>query len=299
MEDSVKNIVISGASGYIGKRLLKILDNGDYNVIALCSNKESIDLDSGSGIKVMENDEFLNSDIKMENGFLLNLAFPRKNDMALLLNLFRFTYKLYDKCLSMGCKYFINISSQSIYDINRTSEAFEDSYTMPFNLYGLAKVYMENYTEDFSIKNNVSYLNLRLGSIVGPNFDIRINNKLIKSYVNNEDIVIEDDGFKYAFIHIDDANNCFKSVVDNSAKIEWNSTLNVGSNFSYGILEIYNDINRRFIHKYTGKVLIKDVEKMNKTNKVNIDKINDQIGWTPSFNLEKINDSICFEEFGI
>lgn len=295
----MKNIIISGASGYIGKRLLKILDNKEYNVIALCSNKDSFTEKYGSNIKIMENEEFLNANIEMEDSFLINLAFPRKNDMALLLNLFRFTYKLYDKCLSIGCKYFMNISSQSVYDINRTEEATEESYTMPFNIYGLAKVYMENYTSDYAHKNNVNYVNLRLGSIVGPNFEIRINNKLIKSYINNEDIEIVDEGFKFAFIHVDDANDCFKSIIDNSNKISWNSNLNVGSDYTYSILDIKEDISKRFINCYKGNVVINSAEKMNKTNKVNIEKIKGQIGWSPSFDLKKINDSILFEEYGI
>lgn len=291
-----KTVVISGANGYIGSRLLPNLADRGFKVIGLIKDGRVFEGFDNENIQIMTNSEFLSSDMDLKNGFFLSLAFPRKNDSVLLFESFDYTRTMYEKVFQMGCRYILNVSSQSVYDKNRTKEALETDIPVPFNLYGLAKLYVEDLTKKFSEKKGLSYLNLRLGSIVGPNFDIRINNKLLKAYLKDEDISVKEDGFLYSFIHVYDAVDAFIDIISKYDLIEWNTEYNVGSDIEYSLTEIVDYIRCHINHEYKGNLeIVKDFEK-GETNKVSIDKLKKQIGWFPKFDLNKIMESILDEK---
>lgn len=237
----MKTIVVSGVSGYVGNNFIKEADTR-YNIIALGRNKERLkQIQTANEHKFLTYEEFFEEQEKLDgNTIFINFAFPRTQETKELIEALNFTEKVYKKVLDLGVKHFINISSQSIYDYTRNYPAKETDLPHPFDLYGVAKVYSEKYIEDFSKKYDANYINIRLGSVIGPGFNQRFVNKLAKKVVNNEDIQIMDNEYKHSYIFIDDLVKNICSILDSN--IEWNTDYNLGSDQKYTISEVMDKI---------------------------------------------------------
>ena len=294
----MKKIVISGASGRVGKALLSILKETDYIVFALTSNLEKLSEFNTGNIRPIVNEEFFNLEEDLTDSIFLNLAFPTKNDVELINGALEFTRNMYQKLYDLGSRHFVNISSQSVYDRDRVEEAHEDTYPIPFNLYGYAKIYFERFTENFCMDKNINYVNLRLASVVGPNTGVRLNNQLIKSYLNDEDIEIKLDKQTYSYIDICDVALALKAIVDEADKLEWNTNYNLGTKYEYFAKDIYDSIVKLLDHEYKGNASFVEGD-LQKTNKVNVDKLYSKISWRPIYDVDKTNKNIIEKEHNL
>ena len=279
-----KTVIISGASGYIGKNFIRLY-NKDFNIIAVVRNKDKLK-EFESNIRILAFEEFLNNqDIKAD--YLLNLAFPRKSDIDLILDSYDFTYDLLDKSYEYGVKTIINISSQSVYDKNRIKEAKETDLLKPFSLYGISKIYMEKYFEDYAKKYNLNYLNLRLGSIIGIGFEQRFINKFILKYLNDEEININENGQKFSFLNVMDACEAISEIIK-SENIKLNEVYNIGALDEYYISDVVKSIEKIVRHKFNSTINIENSNQQEKkTNKVNIEKLLKEINWKPKYKLDE------------
>lgn len=294
----MKKIIISGASGRVGKALLTILKDTDYEIIALTSNLEKLSEYNAGNIRPILNEEFFKLEENLEESIFLNLAFPTRNDVELINGALGFTRDMYQKLYDLGSRYIVNISSQSVYDRDRVEEAHEDTYPIPFNLYGYAKIYFERFTEIFCLDRDMKFVNLRLASVVGPNADVRLNNQIIKAYLNNEDIEIKLDKQIYSYIDICDVALALKTIVDEADKLEWNTNYNLGTQYKYSAKDIYESVVKVVDHDYTGNVTFVE-DDLQKTNQVNVDKLYSQITWRPIYDVDKTNKNILEKEHNI
>lgn len=294
----MKKIIISGASGRVGKALLNVLKETDYEVFAMTSNLEKLSRYNEGNIRPILNDDFFKLEENFEDSIFLNLAFPTRNDVELINSALEFTRNMYQKLYDLGSRYFVNISSQSVYDRDRIKEATEETYPIPFNLYGYAKIYFERFTESYCLDRNINYVNLRLASVVGPNTDVRLNNKLIKAYLNDEDIEITLDKQIYSYIDICDVALALKAIFDEYDKIEWNTNYNLGTRYKYSAKDIYESVEKLVNHEYKGKLSFVEGD-LQKTNQVNVDKLYSKITWRPIYDVDKTNKTILEEEHKI
>lgn len=292
----MKKVIISGASGNIGKELLKIIDNPDYKVYAFTSDREKLS-EFKNIIPVMNND-FSNLNEDLSNSIFINLAFPRRNDIELINDALDFTREVYAKLISLGCKKIVNISSQSVYDRDRKEEASEETTPIPFNLYGYAKFYFEEYTKKICLENDVNFINLRLGSVVGPGTEVRINNQLIKAYLNDEDIQLNLNESTYSYIDILDVAKALKSIIDESDNLKWDTNYNLGTQFEYTEEEIFNSIKKIIKKEYKGNVSYNKNE-IRKTNKINVDKLYSIISWRPKHDMDSTNKNILLKQYNL
>lgn len=285
----MKHIIIAGASGYVGKTILEVIkDYKNFRIIALCINRSEFDeFNLGDNIEVMTNEEFfLNNEI-YEGAYLINLAFPRKDDINIILDALEYMRKLYSKAVKSGVNHIINTSSQSVYNINREIPAKETDLLEPFSLYGLAKIYTENYTENFAKKNNINYINIRLASIVGPGFDQRIINKLIKKYIDDENISLKEKYETFSYLNVKDAAKGYLEIIE-SKTLSWNRNLNLGTDEKYTISDIMRAIQDNIEHNYLGKIDITIETKNLRTNEINTSIMDEETNWKAEMSLKEI-----------
>lgn len=286
----MKKVLLTGATGYIGRKFVEIYSD-DLEIVALTRNVEKYESsDLFSKTKLISIDNFLDSNISMKDHVLLNLAFPRSSDSESLLDAFDFIYKIYRKFRDLNGKHIVNISSQSVYDIDRVKPAKETDLVKVFSMYGLAKAYSEQYTIDFCKKNNMDYINLRLASIIGPKFDQRFINKFVYSYLDDKDINIIDKGETFSYINVYDAIKLFYNIIVDS-NIKWNECYNIGVEESYTITEIIEEI-KKIDHDYKGNISIKRELTSRKTNQVCLDKLKKYIEVTADYPLSKTIEQI-------
>lgn len=273
----MKTLVISGASGYLGRNLIDYLKNTHpkIEIIALSSKK---------------NEDFWNYKNKISEGMLLNLAFPRKKEIELINNAIEYTSDLYNKCLDLGIKKIINMSTQSVYNIDRKEAATEEDIVRPFSMYGFAKFYIEKYTEEFTKKNSIDYINIRLSSIVGEDFDQRFINKFIKNYIEGKDIHAIEKNEVFSYLYIKDAIKGLSSIMF-SDKIRWNDTYNLATDISYKMTDILKSINKNLSNYSQAKINVKNEVKGNeilKSNQVSSEKLYKNTGFKADTGLDDI-----------
>lgn len=205
-------ILVTGASGFIGKHLINRLSNilGPDRILALSS-------------KSVTNCRYLNS---LQFTFDVHYFIEHEYvDIDTIIHLGAFTPKSgndsnsYMECNSniintqnlLRCempnlKKFIFISTLDVYS-NEGSKISENSSTDPISLYGHSKLYCERMIEAWANDKNIIFQVLRLGHVYGPGEELYqkiiptsmktlLENKNLKQYGEGQD--------QRSFIFIDD-----------------------------------------------------------------------------------------------
>lgn len=289
-------LIVAGATSYIGKRFISFYHN-KYRILALGRNENKLrKLFSKLEVEYMTYDSFFrNNGIVKDDKILINFAFPRNPDIDNIIQVFDFTSMLYSISVNFGVNKIINISSQSVYDYKRVIPATEDDLPKPFSLYGIAKYYSESYLCEFSMKNNIEYLNIRLGSVIGPEFNQRFINKLIINFMNGNPIEIIDNGYKHSFIFIDDIVQNLNQVI--LSDIKWNDNYNIGSDNYYTISEVMNMIMKIVSNGKPDIISKKEsIDKIPFTNRISNDKIKKFLDNYYDISLEGAISKLCLHQ---
>lgn len=236
------NILITGASGFIGNHLLqRLAENKKYRIILLSSS-----VVEGYTCVLHKNYSFVQSDFEAAGirqiDCLLHLgAFIPKsstdaNDIKnCSLNIKNTTHLLSN--IPMPLKKIIYISSIDIYG-HQKEIIDEDTIPNPQTLYASSKLYCEKMIRQFSVENNISYQILRLGHIYGSGEEkykkfIPVAIRMIR--VGHPIIIFTDGQEKRAFLHVDD---CCTFIIRALERQEKYGIYNLTSGYSLTIKEI-------------------------------------------------------------
>ncbi len=148
------NILVTGASGFVGKNLLKYLDSKNYNITVY---------DRDKGI-----DNFNHFDVIIHLAGkahdLLNVSKPQDYYDAN----FELTKKLYNQFIESNSKKFIFISSVKASADTVIGILTENDQTNPKTHYGKSKLFAENYIQSIELPESKYYYILRPCMIHGP-----------------------------------------------------------------------------------------------------------------------------------
>src|SRR5699024_516527 len=137
--------------------------------------------------------------------FFLNCAFPRSSNPKKLAQGIPFTESIMKKCIKKGVKNIINISSQSVYSQKGNKNITEKIDVQPENLYGNTKYACERIVALLCNYSGLNYSNIRLGSLTGLNFNVRMTNRFVQSAIKNEKIIIYGGQQKISYLDVRDA----------------------------------------------------------------------------------------------
>lgn len=294
-------IIISGAGGFLGQILLNMLTSRENytSIIALDLRIDQINADSESPkIILHSNEEFLRTKLDLNDYILINLAYARSSDFDLVKSSCEWTFALLEKLRKDGVKKYINISSQSIYDRHRKSPAIETDLPVLNELYDMGKYYLENWIREFSFKHDSLFLNLRLSSLVGPNFPQRIIPRLIKRALEDNVISINLNGQIFSYTHVDDIARAIVMAAEMENDSDWNKAYNVGSEEKYTIEEIASHIERNFIKNNLDLTIKRIISEANNVNSsVDSTLFRKATNWSEKYTLsdiveEEFNDQL-------
>lgn len=297
----MKKLVIIGASGFIGSNLLEKLANTDVDIIAVSLNMSDffVKLDA-KNIIYEDYATFSSRTESLEDYTVINFAYTRSVVKEDIDNSIEFTYKVSNVINELKIKKYIYISTQSIYNEQRTSPAVETDKVLPKDNYGAGKVHLEEWLEEFLKNNNIKLSILRIASVVGPGMDKRITTRLVTSAINNNSINITDSGQKFSFIHIKDLidvlieyiyyifNIKAEELEKNKNNIEV-EIYNIGTEESYSLIDMANVIKKE-LEKIDKNIEI-NVEKVQgeyKNNLVSMNKYFSEFSWRPKLDLREI-----------
>lgn len=272
-------LVITGAGGFLGRTIIKR------------SNREDIVAVSGQsiteypGITVLSRKKFFESYRFYQNDTLINCAFPTGNPSASqLADGLNFIGRVMEKAMAEGAGGVINISSQSVYSQKRTIPANEETGIEPESMYAIGKYTSEVITNNLCRK--IPHTNIRLASLVGLGYDIRLVNRLIKKVCSGENLAVSVCPRTFEFLDVKDAADAILRLV-NYEKKDWREVYVLGGTQSYHmeeIAEIILNVYKRY--KPKGFEIKKNPGDDNANNSLDSQLIYRTLRWKPKCSLE-------------
>ena len=280
------NILIVGASGYLGARISYQLAKKGKNITALCFPDLPIDKEWCSLMKkVIVRDirsnsvidevtsEFYDSVIYLVS---LNHHDSKKNpSLVNSINVLPVWELLNSFNNKNTIKKFIYFSTVQIYGKLDFKIINEETKPQPQNQYALTHLMAENINNYYNQISSINCVNVRLsnsyGSPVFKDCDCwwLVINELCKEVYYNKKIVLKSDGSPLRdFIHYHDILNSLEYLLDNNLQKSNSNTYNISSENVLSILEIAQIIKITYEKRYSKSIDIK-LEK-NSTSKTKI-----------------------------
>ena len=276
------SILITGATGFIGKHLVKKIPN--YN-IAVDQNGKNIDLRIRKEVlKIRRSDIVIHlaGKIPSEKNFSKNIFFEHN---------FLGTLNILEYCIKKKVKKIIFVSSY-VYGNPEKNPISEKHQIKPHNTYTKSKVLSEELCKIYAEKYKIEIIILRPFNIFGNlQKDNSLISNIIKSIKNNSHITIINKNNKRDYLFIDDLIDAIIKLIDYKCKFE---IFNIGSGKSYSfenVVQLFEKENKKKIkRKYK-------ISKKNNIPKIQADitKIKKEIKWNPKYTLVEGIEKIIFK----
>ncbi len=249
-----KNIVITGAAGFLGTYFIKTLNLKKYNVYAIDKKKFAHKNVTCLQYNISNIDKFIN---KLPKTIDYLYHFAAIKDVNIAEKYYTRTYKnnayytlLLLTKLKERVKNIIFTSSCAIYGNNKipTKEEYQPS---PINFYGLSKISAENYILTFSKIYNIRALILRIFNMYGywpyHNTYQGVIVKFLKQIKKNKIITIFGDGNQSRdFISVYDVCKILKTFLH---KFPQHKILNIGTGKDITINSLANLLDKQLKRK--------------------------------------------------
>ena len=212
----MKNIVITGATSFIGIHLIKLLQNKNVSLhlILRKNSKNKYLVKKFKFIKIYEisMDDYNNIDkyIDFTPDCLVHCAWngtrkPERDNEDIQKENYYNSLNLFKKFRELGCKKIINLGSQAEYGKieNLTSE---DSIANPITYYGKYKLKICKEAESLFKNTNTKFYHLRIFSLYGiGDFKNSLIMSSISKMIQNKDVDLTESTQKWNFLNIEDA----------------------------------------------------------------------------------------------
>ena len=266
-------IAITGASGFLGINLIEELLKKDTNfILAFTSQKKTLENKfKNRHVNVFEREAFFKVQLKDVRQMAVGLKYV--NDVL-------------NHTVHCGVKTVINISSQSVYSQQKEHAADEYTELCLDSIYAVGKFASELLTN--TICKNIRHTNIRLASLIGPDFDQRLVNKMIDNALARHKIKILSGCQSFGFMDVEDAALAIISVINDKEK-HWNEVYNLGIKGGYSLYDIASCIKDNLI-KVGVDVFIEQSEEIYSINSaLSCDSFYNQFKFKP---VNTLNDTV-------
>ncbi len=227
-------ILITGACGFQGTKIVPILLKKKYKVIAVDTMWFGNRLKKHKNLKKKKKNitDLVSKDLKGVN-IVLHLASIANDPMGDLKQHLTWEYsclgtmKLADLCIKNKVKKIIYASSASVYGVKRERNVIEELSLEPISTYNKAKMIAERVLLSYKKKINISIIRPATVCGVGPRmrFDLSVNMLTYQAIKNKKITVFGGDQIR-PNIHIDDLLRLYIKFFSNNKK--YNGIFNAG-----------------------------------------------------------------------
>lgn len=297
--DKAKKVVVTGACGFLGSNLVEALKEKEgYFVYALSSHGDKLQKSNASRNIQYCHKDAISSDggnLILKDAIVVNCAFPRNSTGTGMADGLRYIQQLFDRSKECGTRAIINISSQSVYSQTREEPATEETPVCLESPYAVGKYMTELMLESVCKGAGIMYTNLRMASLIGPGFDQRIVNRLVKQALEGENLQVIKSNRKFGFFDVEDAVTAILTLINRDI-FEWKAVYNVGGFECYTIDEIVYCIRDVFRKKKLPipQICLEDGTGEGNTA-VDYQLYHIDIGFTPTVNLSESVETIINE----
>lgn len=219
------NVLITGATGYIGSHIASSLVLNGHSVYATCRTGSVFDKCSGFSDKLFWiNQDLANWKDRLENGsidMLIHTAWSGvsasgRYDWDIQMTNFYYAKSIIDWAVSLGVKKIICLGSQAEYG-QFSSFVSEDRVPYPTDAYGAVKILSLNYLRNKAFVGSFSWYWLRVFSILGENENEtwllpQVLSKLLSGYK----IDLTEGKQQYDYLYMGDFISRLNQVIDHT-----------------------------------------------------------------------------------
>jgi len=268
---------VSGAQGFIGKHLIKILQDNNIEVFPLKRD----DLNNPVALEVFMKD--YQPDYIFHLSAYGNHYNQKDEDETLTANVVK-TYFMLKACRFLNFKAFVNFSSSSVYGTKKIPMKEEHSLDTD-TFYGCTKVCGEYLTKAFAKKYKLPYLNVRPFSIYGiGEKENRFIPTVIRSLLDGKTIKLAEEPV-HDWLYVNELLIALLKVVEH-AKDFIGESINIGTGTQYTnkqVVEMLEKISGKkckikkvkFMRNYDSDMWVADTMKLK------------LLGWKPQYSLEE------------
>ena len=284
-------IAITGSGGFLGTTLAEyLLDNTEHELLLLTSQVEKTGKKhSGKRIIVFSNENLeIFRAIKID--ILINCAFPRNADGVQMASGLKYISDVLSAAVEGNVSAVINISSQSVYSLQRIEPASEQTMLVLENGYAVGKYAAELMTN--TICNGIPHTNIRMASLVGAGFEQRITNKFISLALEGKKLHIVGGKQRFGFLDVRDAVKALSLLLDSNYR-KWEEKYNLGGGESYTLEYIARTVCE-LSNEYCQKPVNYEVEEADvwQNSALNAAKFRETFRWEPIYALRDTLKSI-------
>lgn len=267
-------ILVTGSSGFIGKKIVKRLDK--LEVITDSNNSERIDLQNKEQVmKLNSADMVIHLGGKTPQNELKWSEYFDNNVIG--------TLNVLEYCIQKKVKKMIYVSSY-VYGNPKYCPIDENHPINPHNAYTESKYIGERLCEFYCNRSDLNLIILRPFNIFGESMreGFLITN-LINSVKTGKKLTIVNKNSKRDFLHVDDFVDLIVKLIDHDFKFE---VFNVGAGRSYSFEDIIKKIERMTSQKINvdyeenKEIFIDDITS-------DISKIKNKIDWQPRIKFDE------------
>lgn len=256
-------VMVTGASGYIGSAVCKLLKNNGHDVVGIDRRPikhQYVDKTQLTSYGNIYHEMFDDVDAVVHIG-ATSLVGPSVTDPATYYqNNIAQTLNLLDAMRDNGINRFVFASSAACYGEPEEDVCAENSWHQPCNPYGWSKRMMEIILNDYAHAYNLRSVSLRFFNVAGADSDgefgqepnaTHIIAKAIERTMAGKDFTLFGNNFDTPdgtcvrdYVHVEDVAH---GVLNSIGLLDNNSgayTFNLGGERGYSNLEIINSINR-------------------------------------------------------
>ena len=286
----MKEILVTGSSGFIGSYLIPQLLNQNYKVVGISKRKQ----------KPFKNFSSSSFDITKNKHASLRNNFSKIIHMAALSDVdycnlnpskcyeinVNGTQKMLELARKKDAK-FIFLSSSHVYGNSKNLPLSESEPNLPMSHYASSKKICEILCETYALTYGLDIRVARLFSVYGPNSSkSNLVFKIINQSIHNSQITLGNITTKRDFIFIDDVIAGLLHIVNSKKK--GYIVYNLGTGKSTSILDLINLV-LNFSNKKMHVISKKDKIRNNDVSDIyaNISKMKSHFNWKPRVSLKK------------
>jgi UDP-glucose 4-epimerase len=283
----VNRILVTGAEGFIGKKLCHFLNENNYEVITLDTKVSSqkfrhIDIDiSDPGMTVILQET--KPDVVVHLAAQIDVLTSFSEPEVDLQSNGQGTLNLIRASISSDCQNFVYIASGgATYDSNQLLPIKESGIESPVSPYGLTKLLGEGYVRVFSEKAGTNWTSLALSNCYGPILEHgrgvifqfwKALSQGMKPVINGESVTRD-------MVHVDDVCQAILLAIQKPT----NSRVNISSGKEVSLLELFEIIKKEMGSLVDPEIRGHNVGEVERSALDNT-KAADLLDWTPTISL--------------
>jgi len=292
----IKNILLTGATGFIGSHLLEKLLKESYNVIILTRSFSDTLRIKHLLIKVKKYDidktslETVFKENKIDCVIHLATYYRKKHSKDDVINMIdtniKFPSELLEQMRLNFVKYFINTGT--FFEYAQKSEPINETQSrLPYDLYAATKIAFSEILKYYSNQQCITSIDLKLFAPYGPKDNEKLIVFVVKNYLGKKKFSISPGEQKWNWTFVEDIADAYIKALkyiekmDNSYEI-----FNIGSDKVYSIKEIIE-----IIEKINGGECVVSYDKPYSQNEIfyvccDNTKAKNLLGWIPKYSLQ-------------